>query len=232
MQTGFTPSGKLGGLFALLGGAGSGYLRQPGGEQPPSPTQVVCFVNHRLTVSSLVSSFVSSPVVAGHAHTLAHSDTAPSRQAHTHSHLVPLKVTGEQPAQPLGLYSGHSGRSRASRTLSAGLVLASLQSSPPLSPRQCLSVCLLEEYSPSMVHAAPVHFPSVPATTWAGCSFILIQSTPKPQVSYRSKAQVYVSSRKVRLHKPPSTWITNGMAAEARDCAGQGPRPPRALPCR
>ena len=64
-------------------------------------------------------------------HTLAHSDTAPSRQAHTHSHLVPLKVTGEQPAQPLGLYSGHSGRSRASRTLSAGLVLASLQSSPP-----------------------------------------------------------------------------------------------------
>ena len=126
-------------MFALLGGAGSGYLRRPGGEQPPSPTQVVCSVNHRLiTISSLVSSLVSSPVVAGHAHTrtLAHSDTAPSRQAHTHSHLVPLKVTGEQPAQPVGLYSGHSGRSRASRTLSAGLVLASLQSSPPLPPRQ------------------------------------------------------------------------------------------------
>ena len=71
-------------------------------------------------------------------HTLAHSDTAPSRQAHTHSHLVPLKVTGEQPAQPVGLYSGHSGRSRASRTLSAGLVLASLKSSPPLrTPRHC-----------------------------------------------------------------------------------------------
>ena len=110
--------------------------RQPGGEQFPSPAQVVCFVNHRLTVSSLVS----SPVVPGHTHTLAHSYTrtphCQDRRTYTHISFIE-SYRGATPAQPLGLYSGHSGRSRASRTLSAGLVLASLKSSPPLPPRQC-----------------------------------------------------------------------------------------------
>ena len=44
-----------------------------------------------------------------------------------------------------------------------------------------------------MVHAAPVHFPSVPATTWAGCSFILIQTSPLTQV-------FTLLERKIPLH--------------------------------
>ena len=125
--------------------ASSGPPRQPSlrSASGPPPQRVVCFVNrHRLiTISSLVSSLVSSPVVAGHAHTrtLAHSHTAPSRQVHTHSHhLVPLKVTGEQPAQPLGLNLGHSGRSRASRTLRR---LVSF--SPACSPRRHITTAPL-----------------------------------------------------------------------------------------
>ena len=60
-----------------------GPLRRPEGEQAPSPAQVVCFVNHRLTVSSLVSSLVSSPVVAGHAHTRTLGHRTVKTGAHT-----------------------------------------------------------------------------------------------------------------------------------------------------
>ena len=61
----------------------------------PPPRRVVCFVNrHRLiTISSLVSSLVSSPVVAGHTHTLAHT--------RTHSHTrTPHRQ--ERRTQPIG----------------------------------------------------------------------------------------------------------------------------------
>ena len=83
--------------------------------------------------------------------------------------------------------------------------------------------------------AAPVHFPSVPCNNVGRLQlyFNSINSQAASFLSLQSASfYVSVSHRRFGCKKPSSTWITNGMAAQARPCAGQGPRPPRALPCR